>query len=358
MPHPVYTVQQLLADDTFLAYVLRTDPQAIEEWEAWLNRHPEQAATVAEATRLIQQLAIRPEPLDDSVIEVEALKLDARLRASPESSLELYPDFDQALGQRAVKPAASRSISWILPRIAASLLLLVMVAATAWFLFMRVEELTYQTATDESRMIVLPDSSLVFLGENSQLRFLEKWKAATTREVWLEGDAFFHVRPKSVPGGVKFQVHTSNTVVEVLGTRFNVSNRNQLPRVVLSSGKVKVNVVSNPETEAIYMQPGEMVEMKANSPQLIKTQVEPPKFPPQKGHKIVFEKTPVREVTQVIEEYYGLKVRLQEPSIANLTISGTFPTNNETSFLKALSVILEVTIVRQTDNQILFKYNR
>ncbi len=60
---------------------------------------------------------------------------------------------------------------------------------------------------------------------------------AKSREVWIEGEAFFSVKPSSVPRA--FLVHTaSNMNVEVLGTTFNVVDRHGRMQVVLNSGKV------------------------------------------------------------------------------------------------------------------------
>ena len=292
---------------------------------------------------------MKPEPITDFVINEEALKLAARLEAQSTSPSPMQPVFDEPV---------RRQFSWHpWQRIAASFLILLLASATAWFLFFRQETLVYRTADGESKMVLLPDGSVVFLGENSQLRYHKTWPEPAIRQVWLEGDAYFHVKPKPVPGGVKFQVHAAQAIVEVLGTRFNVWNRNQNPRILLNSGKVKVNVESKPEIQAVFMKRGEMVELEANGSQLVKTQAVPQEVPPQKGQNIVFDKTPIREIALVIEEYYGLKVQLQEPSMANLVITGTLPTNNETSFLNALSVILDVVIVRKANNQILFKYN-
>ncbi len=49
------------------------------------------------------------------------------------------------------------------------------------------------------------------------------WKEGTSREVWLKGEAFFHV--SKTPTKARFIVHTERFDVVVTGTQFNVMNR-------------------------------------------------------------------------------------------------------------------------------------
>jgi transmembrane sensor len=348
MDQSAYTVEELLTDDSFLAYVLRTDQEAVRQWENRLRQHPEQASVIEEASHLIRLMRIKPEPIADAALEQEVQKLKARLSSAPVRPISAgRPDLKQAWGH----------YSW--QRVAASLLFLLVPAAIAWMLLSKPTELlSYQTSAGESTLVVLPDSSVVFMSGNSTLRFPQNWQSHSIREVWLEGEAFFHVQPKPVPGGVKFLVHAANATVEVLGTRFNVWNRNQKTKVVLSSGKVKVNVGEGDERQPVFMEAGEMVELSANNPKPLKSKVTLAEHPAQKESKIVFQDAPIRRIALVVKEYYGLKVKLQDSSIADLKISGTLPTNNEESFFKALAIILDLEITKGTNNkEVIFKRN-
>ena len=344
MDQPAYTVEQLLTDDSFLAYVLRTDPQAVRLWESRLRQQPHLAPLIEEATHFIQLMAIKPEPVCDTTLQQEAQKLEAHLSCAP-----LKPF---SSGQPDVKQMWASS--WL--RVAASLLFLLVPALIAWVLLSKPSQLlSYQTPAGESMVVLLPDSSVVFLGGNSTLRYSANWQRQAMRQVWLEGEAFFHVRAKPLAGGVKFLVHAANATVEVLGTRFDVSNRGQKTKVILSSGKVKLQESNG--RQAVFMKPGEMVELSDNSPKPVKSRVSLHAHPAQKENKVVFQDAPIGRIALVVEEFYGLKVKLQDSSIADLKISGTLPTNNQESFLKALAVILDLDITRGTNKQVIFKRN-
>jgi transmembrane sensor len=347
MDPSAYTVEELLTNESFLAYVRGTDQEAVRLWENKLRQHPEQAAVIGEASHLIRLMALRPEPIADAVMEQEVQKLEARLSSTLVRSIP---------AARPGRNPAWGTYSW--QRVAASLLFLLVPAAIAWHLFFKPNELlTFQTPAGKSTMVLLPDSSVVFLSGNSSLRYAQNWQGQPKREVWLEGEAFFHVQPKPVPGGVKFLVHAAQATVEVLGTRFNVWNRNQKIQVVLSSGKVKVNVAEGNAGQPVFLEPGEMVELSATNLGPRKSKVSPGEYPAQKENKIVFQDVPISQIALVVKEYYGLKIRLQDSSIADLRISGTLPTNNEESFFKAMAIILDLEITKGPHKEVLFKRN-
>ena len=95
---------------------------------------------------------------------------------------------------------------------------------------------TYSTATAESLEITLPDDSAVQLNAGTTLSFNEdKWQDA--RAVSLDGEALFKVAK-----GSTFTVKTAAGTVQVLGTEFNVINREGLFEVTCYEGRVAVDI--------------------------------------------------------------------------------------------------------------------
>ena len=80
----------------------------------------------------------------------------------------------------------------------------------------------------------LPDGSSIQLNGGSEASYdASSWE--DNREISLEGEAFFDVEK-----GSPFQVVTAQGTVEVLGTTFNVQNRNGEFEVTCYTGKVRV----------------------------------------------------------------------------------------------------------------------
>ena len=109
----------------------------------------------------------------------------------------------------------------------------ILVVLGCYFAF-NFEEITYKTSYAEQKTINLPDGSEVVLNAKSVINFNEKdW--LNNRTILLKGEAFFKVKK-----GSTFSVQTSNGLVRVLGTQFNVKDTDTFFEVVCYEGKVSV----------------------------------------------------------------------------------------------------------------------
>lgn len=116
---------------------------------------------------------------------------------------------------------------------AASLVLLITIGYLS-FQWLTNEMEHYETAHGEIEQLVLPDNSTVALNMQSSISYnAETWKKS--RGLLLDGEAYFKVAK-----GKTFKVNTSLGIVEVLGTQFNVKQRNHQFEVVCYEGKVQV----------------------------------------------------------------------------------------------------------------------
>lgn len=93
----------------------------------------------------------------------------------------------------------------------------------------------FKTAYGERQTITLPDNSVVTLNVNSTLKY-DPDDFDTNRKLLLEGEAFFQVTK-----GAYFEVDTDKGTVKVLGTSFNVIQRNDNLAVQVYTGVVRVN---------------------------------------------------------------------------------------------------------------------
>ena len=218
------------------------------------------------------------------------------------------------------------------------------------------QSLRYATDYGEIKTIWLPDSSRVTLNANSSLVF--RTGDDQGREAWLEGEAFFEIRkvssrqPSSEP--VKFVVHTDNLDVAVLGTAFNVNDRRGTTQVVLKHGSVRLETKHH---EHLTMQPGELAALAPRTATLTKQAVDPDDFTTWRENKLVFKRTPIREVARIIEDYYGLEVVLKGKGWDNRKITGSIPTTNQEVFLEVLNESMGIQMT-QEGNRIVLKSNQ
>ena len=112
----------------------------------------------------------------------------------------------------------------------------VMIAAGIWALYPKKAEkkLVVYVPREQQNRIVLPDSSIVWLNADSKLQYND---GPQTREVTLNGEAFFDVKKAARP----FIVKAGGSTTTVLGTRFNIKAYSGEPTAItVASGKIRV----------------------------------------------------------------------------------------------------------------------
>jgi ferric-dicitrate binding protein FerR (iron transport regulator) len=236
-------------------------------------------------------------------------------------------------------------------RVAAALTGLTLLGLLGYWSHGKLTRSVHETGYGQMVRLVLPDGSEVTLNANSSLTYRKQWPGGHTREVWLEGEAFFHVRRQKQK--TRFVVHTGKVRVEVLGTAFNVATRRGRTRVVLQSGRVKLEKAGQPG-EAVLMQPRELVEYAAGDRQFRKRAVDPEPYTAWQGRKMRFNDTPIEEVARQLEDTYGLQVTLAGPGLAGRRLSGEISTRNLDVLLGALAALLEADVQRDGD-QVTFR---
>ena len=252
----------------------------------------------------------------------------------------------------------SKTVSFYRPlyRVAAAILLLVAVSSVLYFNFPIVGEHAQldtssseiETKYGERRTIVLPDESTVVLNGNSKLKYSKNWSGQQIREVWIDGEGFFAVQ--HTKSHQKFVVHTREGLsVEVLGTKFNVKSREHGSEVLLTEGKVKLNV-DNTESP-VYLNPGELATVKKN--QLSKRVVEGTQYTSWVRSKLVFDKTQLIELAQILQDTYGLKVSFQNEDLKERRLSGEISSATSDDILFAIAETFNIKVTKMDDNSVI-----
>ena len=250
-----------------------------------------------------------------------------------------------------------RRVSFYRPlyRVAAAILLLVAVSSVLYFNLPIVGEhaqldtssTVVETKYGERRTIVLPDESTVVLNGNSKLKYSKNW-SGQIREVWIDGEGFFAVQ--HTKSHQKFVVHTREGLsVEVLGTKFNVKSREHGSEVLLTEGKVKLNV-ENTESP-VYLNPGELATVKEN--QLSKRVVEGIQYTSWVRSKLVFDKTQLLELAQILQDTYGMKVSFQDEAIKQRQLSGEISSASADDILFAIAETFNIKVTKMDDNSVI-----
>lgn len=306
--------EDFLSDESFLSWYFRAGQGEHASWDRWIADDPANRELVERAIALLDSTRLKEKELPA-----------ARLQEA-----------EEALMERIGTGAARRRLDWRW-MVAACILLLL----GAGMVIVRMLPMRPQLVTQYGQLSVqrLPDGSEVTMNANSKLRYFKTWDDGTDREVWIEGEAFFHVSKTKLKS--RFIVHTDRFDIVVTGTQFNVVNRRGNANVMLREGSV---ILHTHEGEDMAMVPGDFVQWDRE--QLKKNAVKSDSLLAWKEHKLIFDKTPLRDVVGIIEDQYGVRVTLQDQSIADSTITGIMQNNNLDVLLQALEVTSDFDVDR------------
>ncbi|MGN6530821.1 MAG: FecR family protein, partial [Ginsengibacter sp.] len=197
------TAEDFINDESFISWVFDPDEMNQKRWDLWLKENPDKKPLIEETVSVLRLVRLKENPVNRKQIE----EAEQRLRAS----IGAYS------GENKIRTIAKRRI-WY----AAAAVLIISVAVGMTYLFQ--SSAKRQLATNYGQIVKdkLPDGTEVILNAHSKLTLGKKWKEGNAREVWIKGEAFFHV--KKTPEHDKFIVHTDAFDIEVTGTSFNVKN--------------------------------------------------------------------------------------------------------------------------------------
>jgi ferric-dicitrate binding protein FerR (iron transport regulator) len=195
------------------------------------------------------------------------------------------------------------------------------------------------TIGGQTMQVMLPDSSIVDLNENSRLEYPVQF-AANERVVNFEGEAFFTVQRNEKK---QFSILTESTEIAVLGTSFNLRARPEEKNTVLfvNSGKVAFRELTATKEEdenarilvagesALFSEESGFEDVSANENDLF-----------WKNKSLVFEGEKLREVVRLLELNYQVSIEFSTKRLGNCRLTATFED-------KSIEEVLEVIALTQ-----------
>lgn len=165
--------------------------------------------------------------------------------------------------------------------------------------------------------ITLCDGTHVWLNSGTTLRYSNSFDRKS-RNVILDGEAYFDVEKSDIP----FRVNLKHSVVEVLGTEFNIISyeKDISSEITLVEGSVRVN---SPEGEKIaQLKPSQRLKIDDHS-NIKLTTVDTEFYVSWTEGKIVFRDEKLTEICDRLERWYNVDIKLEDKEVEELNFSGT-----------------------------------
>ncbi|MDO6439567.1 DUF4974 domain-containing protein [Cyclobacterium sp. 1_MG-2023] len=325
MKYEDYNIDDFLMDDFFIHWVKNPNDNNRHFWEKWLEQHPEKRDIVMQANLIISSVHYKSKPLMNDRRYVEAF--ENILKADNNSGLK-----KTKMEAEYQKP----KFPW--RGIAACILILFCVGVCYKLIFSpnSISESSSHNVTMIKRanppgkksILTLSDGSKIFLNSGSEISYTSGFNDSL-RLVRLVGEAYFEVQKENRP----FVVETGNTKITVLGTSFNVNQKqNGTLKVALVSGKVHIN---DQEGNHMQLKPSEMM-VRDEEGAYYKTGFDLLTITGWKDQTLVFRENSFVEVKEKIENWYGVKLILQGNINTNITYSGTYKEESLENVLKGM----------------------
>ncbi|MDD4158859.1 MAG: DUF4974 domain-containing protein [Proteiniphilum sp.] len=162
------------------------------------------------------------------------------------------------------------------------------------------------------KKVLLPDSSLVWLASNAELRIPSDF-SDKERSVYLSGRGYFDIRKRN---GTPFLVTSDILNVLVTGTSFDltVNTEKKTVETLLVSGKVTLQ--NRKRKSLLDIVPGEKVVYEAQKNCLFVEKVDVQTFTAWHLDQITFENATLREIVNKLSLIYDVNINLESRKIA------------------------------------------
>ena len=228
---------------------------------------------------------------------------------------------------------------------AAALLLATGIAPFGWN-WLQTE--TYSTVKGQRAEITLSDGSHVELNTDSQVRVNY---AGQTRQVSLDrGEALFTVAHNPEK---PFEVIAAAGRIRDIGTRFNVNQWRGETIVSVLEGEVAVSTGSSSITQNLL--PGQQIHYDNSGSISALAEFDHKTITAWRDGLLVFKKASLSEVLDQLSRYHGIELKISDPKLRDLKVSGDFPSNDLNRALDVITTALPIKANRDNPGLIVLE---
>lgn len=246
----------------------------------------------------------------------------------------------------AEKPATKtiplgRRINWM--RVAAILVLMIGGVWMARYMVWGTN--TQLMAGNEVKVETLPDGTIVTLNKGAVLEYNSRL-SGNTRNVTLEGEAFFDVTPdKNKP----FIITADDAKIKVVGTSFNVKTTDEKTEVIVETGIVEVSKKKN----SVMLNPNEKATVLQSREAPLKEAVDDVLYNYYRTKELVCKNTPLWRLVDVLNDAYNVNIEIGDARLKDMEITTTFKNQNLDDVLDVIARTLNVRVEKNGKNIVL-----
>nr|WP_255497586.1 FecR domain-containing protein [Pedobacter sp. AK013] len=239
----------------------------------------------------------------------------------------------------------SRSLFPILKYAAA--IVVVISASLGWYAYKKTQQpvqtaialLSKTTQKGEKVKLILPDSSIVYLGAGSKLTWPSHFVKGGLRNIQLDGEAFFEVKRDTTS---PFIVHSGQMQTQVLGTSFNIYAypKDGTFSVAVRTGKVKVSENSKGKLKELsLLTPGMKILYHLKERNCTVHTERVTEVNAWIKNSFTFKDVTLPNMLKSLERYYNVHIELKSNKLNQCRFNATFSNKSITNVMEQLHVM-------------------
>ena len=307
MEYKGFTTDDFITDAFFIRWA-KGEPESDWFWKSFMREHPDKVSAIEEARKIVTSISFSTSTLPSESLDSMRNQLIMTLHAHKQSEKENLK----------VRPAHAKTF-WI--KVAAAIILPLAGSLILYYSILRPDTLAINSGarTLEERVnprgqksvLLLADGTKIWLNADSKLTYAKNFNKGVTRDVYLQGEAFFEVAHNATK---PFIVHTSELDIRVLGTSFNVKSYDEDQKIetTLLEGQVKINVAESPDEASLILAPNQKAVFQKETRVLDVEQVQAERSSAWRQEKLVFDETTYGEVIVQLERWYNVKIIIED----------------------------------------------
>lgn len=191
-------------------------------------------------------------------------------------------------------------------------------------------------STQQNELITLEDGSRVWLNQNARLTYPTNF-GVQTREVSLEGEAFFDIQKNNKK---PFVIHSQNTNTQVLGTSFLVKSKVDSDSISVSVKTGKVLFKS--ALGEVILTPGEQAYLNKKNYQLNKVNTDLNEMA-WHTRELRFDKTNLQDIVRYLRQLYKADIEI-DASILKCRFTGFYKDENLEQIIGDIGLALQLKV--------------
>lgn len=202
------------------------------------------------------------------------------------------------------------------------------------------QPVSYVAGADQQRALTLSDGTKIRLNSNAQIWIPEDFDR-TSREVTLEGEAFFEV---SDDDEKPFTVYTARATIKDLGTAFNVRAVADNPDVQVAVTDGKVSVWSDRQTEekATELNEGQFGQLNLQSKTLQVDRFNVNNYLSWMNGRLQYKSARLDKVSMQLSRIFDVSFAYSDHSLRRLTVETDFAHKSLEKVIEVIAMTLHI----------------